>query len=207
MTDKENNSAYSIITEKDRLIFRTSSFQAEKTSMLHGGVYTEEFSSMLLASAACILAYMYIVSVIHILLLRYIILVLIFIAAFLGANRYIFKKRSLEADFDRTRRTVKITRPRIIANDVEIIPYAKISSVEMGAEIIVPENIDGIRFVQKISFQHGSAMPGLGDEEEFITLSLKLTDGTKRTIYAGKTAEGPAVPVNEIKNFIMNKEI
>ena len=49
---------YQMYTEKDKLIFRTSSYRAEKTSVLHAGVYTKEFSSMLSASAAAVLAYL-----------------------------------------------------------------------------------------------------------------------------------------------------
>ena len=69
------------------------------------------------------------------------------------------------------------------------------------------ENIDGIQFVQRISAQHGSAMPELTDVEEFITLSLKLTDGSERIIYAGKIDGGkidgePSIPLNEIRSFL-----
>ena len=206
MPDEENKNNYQIIREKDRLVFTTPFFKAERASVLHGGVYTREFSSMLLASAVCMIAYMFMLSVIYLALIRYIVLVFIFVIAFLGANRFIFKKKHLEAIFDRSVKTVKITRPGMITKDVEEIPFARIGSVEPGSKRFVPENIDGINFVRKISLQHGSDIPGLGDEEEFITLSLKLTDGSERTIYAGKTDEDPAIPINEIKNFIINKE-
>ncbi len=64
-----------------------------------------------------------------------------------------------------------------------------------------------IKFVQKISAQHGSAMPELSEEEEFITLSFSLADGSDRVIYAGKIDGGkvdgePSIPVNEIRNFL-----
>lgn len=206
MIDEENKNNYQIIRDKDRLFFTTSSFRAEKSSVLHSGVYSREFSSMLFASAVCMLAYMFMLSVIYLALIRYIVLVAIFIAAFLCANIFIFKKKHLEAVFDRSSRIVRITRPGIITKDVEEIPFAGIGSVELGSKRFTPENIDGINFVRKISLQHGSDIPGLGEEEEFITLSLKLTDSSERIIYAGKTDEEPAMPVNEIKNFILNKE-
>jgi hypothetical protein len=77
-----------------------------------------------------------------------------------------------------------------------------ISSIEVGSIKYVPENIDGIDFVQRISLQHGSAVPGLGNEEEYITLLLKLTDGSERIIYAGRSEEEPELPITEMRNFL-----
>jgi hypothetical protein len=77
-----------------------------------------------------------------------------------------------------------------------------ISSIEVGSIKYVPENIDGIDFVQRISLQHGSAVPDLGNEEEYITLLLKLTDGSEQIIYAGRSEEAPELPITEMRNFL-----
>ena len=47
-------------------------------------------------------------------------------------------------------------------------------------------------------------MPGLGEEKDFVTLLLKLTDGTERTIYTGKidNKNEPSLPINEIRDFL-----
>ncbi|GBD95861.1 MAG TPA: hypothetical protein ENG83_00640 [Nitrospirae bacterium] len=194
---------YQLKTENNRLIFRTSSFKAEKSSVLHPGVYTREFSSTLFASAVCILAYMSTgLPGIKPAIVRYIILIFIFVIALLAAIKYIFKERYLEVDFDRSDKSVNIVRPGIIGKKIEKIHFDDIKSVDLGNKKFVPENIDGIKFVQKISAQHGSAMPGLGDTEEFITLSLKLKDGSEKIIYAGKVDEEPEIPVNEIRSFL-----
>ncbi len=206
MLDKENNNNYELVIEEDKLIFRTSSFKAEKTSVLHGGVYTREFTSMLFASAVCMLTHIFILSIIYLAIIRYIILILMFALTYFLSNKYIFKKTCLEADFERSAKMVRITRSGIVLKKVENIPYDKISSIELGYRKFVPENEDGINFVQKISLQHGTAMPELSESEEFITLLLKLTDGSERTIYAGNVIEEPSIPINEINNFFMNKE-
>jgi hypothetical protein len=206
MTDA--NKSYQLKTEGDRLIFTTSSFRAEKTSVLHSGVYTREFSSMLFASAVCIAAYMLIIYInVHLAILRYLILVLIFVITFLGSKKFIFKERHIEVTFDKPEKTAIINRTGIITKKTETIPFSNIESVELGSRKFVPENIDGIDFVQKISLQHGNAVPGLGDVEEFITLSLKLTDGSSIIIYAGKIDGGkidgePSIPLNEIRSFL-----
>jgi hypothetical protein len=204
--NKKNN--YQLKTENDRLVFTTSSFRAEKTSVLHSGVYTREFSSMLFASAVAVFVHMAISSInINTAVYRYLIIIFLFVVSFLGANKFIFKKTHIEVIFDKPEKTAIITRYGIIIKKTEEIPFSSIKSVELGSRKFIPENIDGIEFVQRISAQHGSAMPELTDVEEFITLSLKLTDGSERIIYAGKIDGGkingePSVPLNEIRSFL-----
>ncbi len=201
---------YQLEIEGNKLFFKTSSFKAEKTSVLHPGVYTREFSSMLFASAACIASYMMtdIISG-RSPVVRYAMLIIIFVASFVGADKFIFKERYLEVVFDKTDKTVYMTRSGLPAKKSEKIPFANIKSVELGSRKFVPENVDGINFVQKISAQHGSAIPGLSETEEFITLSLKLKDGSERMLYAaringGKIDGEPEMPVREIRNFLGN---
>ncbi len=206
MLEKENRNNYELIIEENRLVFRTSSFNAERTSVLHGGVYTREFTSMLFASAVCMLTYILIVSIVYLAIIRYIILTSVFALTYFLSHKYIFKKTYLETDFKRSAKIVRLTRSGFLLNKVENIRYDKISSIELGSRIFVPENEDGINFVQKISLQHGTAMPELSEEEEFITLLLKLTDGSEKTIYAGNVKDEPSIPVKEINKFFMNKE-
>ncbi len=204
--DKKNN--YQLKIEDDRLVFSTSSFRAEKTSVLHSGVYTREFSSMLFASAVTVFAHMAIISInINTAVFRYLIIIFLFVVSFLGAHKFIFKEKHIEVIFDKPEKTALITRYGIIIKKTEKIPFSSIKSVELGSRKFVPENIDGIEFVQRISAQHGSAMPELSNEEEFITLSLNLTDGSEKIIYAGKIDGGkvngePSVPLNEIRSFL-----
>ncbi len=206
LSDKANY--YELKIENDKLFFRTAYFKAEKTSVLHAGVYTREFSSMLLASAVCVSAYIIdgtfssrppVV--------RYTIIVLIFVAAFIGANTYIFRKRYLELVCDRTEKIVRIVQSGLLRKKSETIPFNQIASVAAGSKSFIPENLDGIKFVQKISAQHGSPMPGLENEEEFITLSLRLLDGSERIIFAARVEGGrvdgePRIPLGEIKSFL-----
>lgn len=199
---------YQLETHKDRLILKTSSFKAEKTSVLHSGVYTREFTSMLFASGACIFSYM-LTDIISSRppVIRYAILILLFVAAFLGANKYIFKERQLEVVFNRKDKMIHIVRSGLITRKIEKIPFEKVKSIDIGSRKFVPDNFDGINFVQKISAQHGSAVPGLSDVEEFVTLSLRLIDGSEKIIFAAKIDGGkkdgePDIPVREIRSFL-----
>ncbi len=199
---------YEMTTDMNMLVFKTSSYKAEKSSVLHSGVYSKEFMSMLFASGICILSYMVFEMIsIRSLIIGSLILILIFIGAFLGAYKFIFKESSLVAIFDRESETIRLNRSGLIATKGETIPYAYIESVDIGSARFVPENADGINFVQKISAQHGSAVPGLSEVEEFVTLSLRLKDGSERIIYSAKLDGGrvngePEIPVQEIRSFL-----
>lgn len=199
--------SYSINKEKERLVFTTSSFKADKGSLLHKGIYNYELASSLAATAVCGIIYILIAFNYRVIFIHYLIVGVIFVSAFVGFRKFIFRERVLKVVFDRAKKFVKISSPSFINEKTEEIPFAGISSVEIGSKKILPENIDGIKFVQKISSQHGSPLPGLEDEVEFVTLSLKLTDGTERLIYAGRI-EGkidgePEVPLNEIRDFLI----
>jgi hypothetical protein len=204
----QSDKNYQLITDNDSLIFRTSSFRAEKASVLHTGVYTKEFASMLSASAVSALAYMVMNSIVEELkTATYITTIASFVAAFLGSRKFIFRDTCLEVNFNSTKRTVSIRRPGVLHSKTEELQFDAIRSVEISNKKFIPENMDGIDFVQKISAQHGSAVPGLSETEEFITLRLILTDGSERTIYAAKLNGGkvngePNIPVNEIRRFL-----
>ena len=199
---------YEMYTDNNTLTFKTTSYRAEKTSVLHSGVYTKEFSSMLSASAASVLAYMVMDHMIEELkTARYFITIALFVTVFLGSRKFVFKDRYLVVNFNREKKTVTLIRNGILQSKTEKLSFDSIRSVEIGSRKFIPENIDGIDFVQKISAQHGSAVPGLSETEEFITLRLILTDGSERTIYAAKLNSGkvngePNIPVNEIRRFL-----
>ncbi len=131
----KNTSNYHIKTEDDKLIFTTSSFSAEKTSVLHSGVYTREFSSMLLASAISVLFYMGLISAnVNPAFLRYIIIVLLFVAGFLAANKYIFKEKKIEVIFDKSVKTAIITRFGIISKKKKLYPLKISGQSNFGPE-------------------------------------------------------------------------
>jgi len=201
MTDQKN---YKLTVEGDTLTFRTSSFKAEKSSVLHSGVYSKEFMSILFASGACMFTYMLLSPSLGGLPL-YTALVFMLVAAFTGAHRYIFKEKYLETVFNRSSGTARLIHSGAFSKKAEEILLANIDSVEIDTKRFEPENKDGADFVQKISVQHGSAVPGLGEPEEFVTLSLRLKDGSEKIIYADNVEKEPDVPVQKIREFIFTQ--
>jgi hypothetical protein len=200
----EEEKAYSLIREKNKLSFRTSSFEADKESVLHKGIYNYELSSTLSALMLSGITYVLMAFNFQMTILHYLANTLIFIVAFIGFRKYIFREKFLEIDFDKTNEMARLRRPWFIGMGTEEIPFASIKSVEVGSSQIRPVNVDGIQFVQKISAQHGSPVPGLGEEKEFVILLLKLTDGSERVLYTGRieNISEPSLPLNEIRDFL-----
>ena len=195
-------SSYTLKKENNRLVFTTNSFRAEKSSVLHEGVYTKEFASMLAASALSVPVYVAVSFFATSSVLRIVTVIILFVVSFIALKKYIFKDNLLEAVFDGTSKTVCINQSGLLSIRKETIPFRDIRSVEIGSRKFDPVNLDGIQFVQKISAQHGSAVPGLSESEEFVTLSLMGTDGAERLLFAGKVEEEPGMPLNEINNFL-----
>lgn len=200
---------YTISREDGRLIFRTSSFRVERESVLHKGIYSYELSSMMAAIAVsgvlyAIFAFSYRMTFVH-----YLLIVVVFVTAFVIFRMFIFKERFLEVVFDRPGGSVRLSWPGIFRKKTEEIPMDSIKSIEIGSAKITPENPDGIEFVERISMQHGGVIPGLGDEAEFITLLLRLTDGSERLIHAarieGRIEGEPELPLKELRDFLNPK--
>ena len=197
--DNENN--YSIETAGTTLTFRTASFKADKSSVLHSGVYSREFNAMLFASGTCMLAYIFLSPYISGPSL-YAALTFALAASFMLSRKCVFREKYLEIIMDKQSGTARLVISGAFSKRTEEIALNDIVSVETGIERFEPENKDGADFVQKISVQHGSPVPGLGEAEEFVTLYLIMKDGAKKVIYAGNINEEPDVPVLKIRKFL-----
>jgi len=130
------------------------------------------------------------------------VLFLLFIIFFYGSRTYVFYDKKMEVTFNNNDAMVRIKRPGFIFGKTEKLPFSAISSVEMGGRTFTPDNPDGVAFVEKISAQHGSFIPGLGEEQEFVTISLMLTDGTERLIFAGHIGDEPEIPLRKIRSHL-----
>lgn len=197
---------YTTRSEGERLVYTTRSFSPVRRSVLHGEIYNHEFASMLSASIASGFVYVVISLLYTVRTLHYLLVSMVFMVTFVISRKYVFRDKILKMILDRERGIVSIRYPRIIGCESVEVPFEDVVSIDIGSRIFQADKRDAVDFVQKISLQHGSAIPGLGDEEEFITLSLRLRDGSERMIYAGKVekVEGgePDLPIKEIRDFL-----
>jgi len=202
--------AYTLTQEEGRMIFKTSLYRVEKESVLHKGIYSRELASMLSSATITGIIYIYIAFHYTTTPILYPVLLAIFIIAFVGLRETLFREKELTVIFDKVNGTATLLWPGILFKRKETIPLDDIESVMVGSKRIIPENIDGIEFVERISRQHGSAVPGLGEEKEFVTLNLRLRDGSERIIYAQRIGkrigEEPGIPIREIRKFLHGED-
>jgi hypothetical protein len=107
MTQKK---PYTIITDMNMLYFRTHSYEADKESMLHKGIYNYEMASILSAMMLAGTAYVILALYLKVTVILYIASTLMFIIAFVGLRKFIFRERDLEIVFDKTMKVATLSR-------------------------------------------------------------------------------------------------
>ncbi len=191
------------ITKSDRLLtIRTARFSADTGSVLHSGIYNREFASVLASLAVAGFVYVVVVMNFKKTLVPHIAFVVIFVACFPFFRRFIFKERYMETVFDCSKAKAEIYVAGLMRRKTASIPLRDIVNVMIEPRKKEIENPDGVQFVEKISLQHGMAIPGFGEERLFFLLKLMLADGTDRVIYADVNMQDVIEAHGEIKDFL-----
>jgi hypothetical protein len=131
-----------------------------------------------------------------------IVFIVVFVGGFPLIRTFIFRERYLEAVFDPAAGKVEIFIAGVTRRKKESIALADIGQVLIESRKQKIENPDGVEFVEKISLQHGMAIPGFGEETVRYLLKLKLADGSYRTIYADKDMHAAMEAHGEITAFL-----
>jgi hypothetical protein len=84
----------------------------------------------------------------------------------------------------------------------ETIVLGSINDISIEIRKREVENPDAVKFIEKISLQHGTVIPGFGEEKVLFLLKLYLMDGSERTIYSDKTMQDVISAHDEIKGFL-----
>lgn len=196
------NSTYRMAKDATRLVFRTTSFVADRGSVLHSGIYNREFSSVLASFALAGIAYFLLVTGFGKKAVFYAVFLVLFIGTFPLLRIYVFRERYREAVFDRAAATVEISRfwmrRKVLLNK----PLKSISGIRIDTTKTEIVNRDGVEFVEKISAQHGTVIPGFGEEATFYSLKLGFTDGTESTLFADRNMQDVISVHDEIKGFL-----
>jgi len=196
------NNTYRMAKDATRLVFRTTSFVADRGSVLHSGIYNREFSSVLASFALAGIAYFLLVTGFGKKAVFYAVFLVLFIGTFPLLRIYVFRERYREAVFDRAAATVEISRfwmrRKVLLNK----PLKSISGIRIDTTKTEIVNRDGVEFVEKISAQHGTVIPGFGEEATFYSLKLGFTDGTESTLFADRNMQDVISVHDEIKGFL-----
>lgn len=199
---EDSNNGYTVSRTGSSLCFRTANYAADRGSVLHSGIYNRELASALASgvlAGAVYTAFSYYAIRSYI---NYALTTLVFSSGFFVLRRFVFKGRYLEVLFDVPAGTAGIRMSGLVKTKVEDIPLGEIANLLIERKKAGIVNPDGVAFVEKISAQHGMVIPGFGEEAEFFVLTLKLTDGTSRVIYADKDMQCVISAHSEITGFL-----
>jgi hypothetical protein len=195
-------STYSLSKNESRLVFRTANYSAGKGSVLHSDIYNREFSSWLASFTLAGIIYFFLVMSFGKQVVLYAISLVLFIGTFPLFRKYIFREQFLETVIDRAETKVIIIRHGIRKKILETIPLSDITGLWIDTEKTEIVNRDGVEFVQKISAQHHTVIPGFGEETTFYSLKLKRADKADRTIFAESSMQDVISVYDEIKEFL-----
>lgn len=190
--------------DEGRLVFRTESFRVQRGSILHSGIYNREMASVVSASAMAGFFFVLIAFNRPLGVLDYLAASALFIAGFVFARTVIFKERTLVLEINKKEKKAKIRRPGLMAAKKEDFGLSEVDSVGVSFTKISPENPDAVRVVEKIALQHGTVIPGFGAELEIYAVEIRLTDGSKRVVYAAPSEEKAREASEKIEGFIIN---
>lgn len=184
------------------MVFRTTSFEAGRRSVLHSGIYNREFSAVLTASAVagilCTILLLYSGRAMYL----YIVYIGVSLALYPVFRKSLFRDRYLEVIFDRASNTADITVPGVVKKIKERIPAADVRGVVIEKRKTAVGNPDGVAFVEKISLQHGTVIPGFGEEDISYLLKLSFADDTERVIYAERDMKKVISAYDDITAFL-----
>jgi len=186
----------------ERLVFRTASFSADRGSILHSGIYNREFAAVLTASAAAgaatLTVFLYFGRTVYL----YLLFIGLSLALFPLFRKFLFRERFLEAVFDRAAGTVSLSYPAKGRTVSEAVKMADIRGLSIEKRKTTVGNPDGVAFVEKISLQHGTVIPGFGEEHISYLLKLALPDESERILYADRDMNRVIAVYDRINSFL-----
>ncbi len=197
MTDK-----YQIDIKDDMLIFRTSSFRAEKGSVLHSGIYNRELASSLAAGALVMLLGFFFAASFKITTVHFVVALLLFVIFFIVFRTYIFLETVLCVVVDKKNGNIDIALERIFGKRRITSPLSELGNIRQDYLVVTPENPDGIKLVEQVALQHGTVIPGFGKTAEFYTVETEFKNGKRIVVFSSeKPAEAENIAM-QFRNFI-----
>jgi hypothetical protein len=196
------NRNYRTGKEEDTLIFITPMFRAEPDSVLHSGIYNREFASVLASATVAGLIYVITAMKIEDTLVRSLVFLLIFAGGFPFFRTYVFRESLMEVVFNTAGGEARIFTRWITKRLKETIALNSIKHISIEKRTQEVKNPDAVAFVEKISLQHGTVIPGFGEEKILFLLKLHLADGSERIIYSDSVMQDVLSAHDEIKEFL-----
>ncbi len=191
--------AYQLDIKGDVLTLRTASFETGRGSILHPGIFGPELRAVLASAGAMLLIYLVLRPAPG--LVNYLLLAAGFIAFFVIFKASVFYEPLLEAVIDKTMGTITVSVKKF-RGWKDSYPLSDLTTVEMGHMVITPENPDGIRVVEKVALQHGTAIPGFGEALDLYTVEIKFRVGRSIVLFSTKTPMEAEALLKDVRVFL-----
>lgn len=202
MDSRLSKNNYKIEIMDNILIFRTGSFKAEKGSILHSGIYSRELASFLAAGALLTIAGFFLAENIKITVTYFFAGIILFALLSIFFRAYLFYEARLEVVIDKGKGLITCNTVKLTGKLREVIPLSELAGIVQGKVIFKPENPDGVKVVESIALQHGTVIPGFGEEMKIYTAEIELKQGGRKVIFASESAEDANSVIKEMKGFL-----
>jgi len=192
---------YQLDIGKDTLVLRTTSFKAEKGSVLHEGIYNREFVSSLAAAAVGgVVVFLLSVFLGHG-AMNYVIGGAVFVVTFPLFRKFFFWEPFLLTGIDRVRGEVTITLRKPFGGGEVRNPLAQLKDIKVHHTRVEIPNPDAAEFVERIALQHGTVTPGLGEADEFYSVEL-VFDGRETSVFVSKKMDEAISVMERLREFV-----
>ena len=196
-----NEKPYHIEKKGNTVVLKTTSFKAERGSVLHSGIFNRELASSLAAGAVIVVLSFFFALYFRITVIYLIAVVFLFAALFILFRIYVFRGAVLETVFDKEKRTVTLSLKRTMGGSVRSFSLDELSGIRLDHTSFQPENQDAVQFVERIALQHGTVIPGFGKTEDFYTVELDFS-GRKQVIASARERQGAVAMIAELKSSL-----
>ena len=196
-----NEKPYHIEKKGNTVVLKTTSFKAERGSVLHSGIFNRELASSLAAGAVIVVLSFFFALYFRITVIYLIAVVFLFAALFILFRIYVFRGAVLETVFDKEKRTVTLSLKRTMGGSVRSFSLDELSGIRLDHTSFQPENQDAVQFVERIALQHGTVIPGFGKTEDFYAVELDFS-GRKQVIAGARERQGAAAMIAELKSSL-----
>jgi len=192
---------YSLQVSDNKVILRTTSYQAERGSVLHSGIYSRELAASLF-SGAIVVVFLFLVAIWHKPTWIHFVVAAGMFALMVPVSRYfIFREPELITVFDLQSKQITINLKAPLKSRSIIKPIDKLQNIKVYHKRYEVENPDAVAFVKKIALQHGQVMPDFGNPQEFHTLILEFED-EKIPVLTLKDSEEILSFADKLKKFL-----
>lgn len=189
----------------DRLLkFSTTSFKAERGSLLHAGIYSSELTSTLVAGGVVLTVFFAVSSLKgfdslgawHVFTAMG-----LFSVVFLFIRKFLFFEKSLEVLLDKDSGAARIVLKGFRALE-QTHALSDITDVSINSMVISPENPDASRVVEKIAVHHGTVLPGFSEDKTISWVELKLRGQEAVTVFSTENADEARAVSSAFKGFL-----